>query len=230
MSASDRGASASTSARRRAAAAAFYSLNPGIAKSLYSGAAGQENSVKVAGLLAQPPCCVSAIAPVPVLYTVTYDANGGTGSPTDPASPYAAGMTVTVLGPGSLVRSGYIFTGWNTVADGSGTGYAAGSTFVVGGATTLFAQWTPSYTVTYTGDLSTGGAPPVDTLSPYAAGSTVTVLDNNNPEGVLVRSGYTFLGWYPAGFVHAGTYYVAGNQILLTSDLTLLPYWEEDMT
>jgi uncharacterized repeat protein (TIGR02543 family) len=166
---------------------------------------------------------------------VTYNGNENTGGtvPVDPSSPYKAGSTVTVLGTGGISRSGYLFIGWNTAADGSGSSYPAASTFTVTGNTVLYAQWTPSYTVTYSNYLSNGGgAPPVDILSPYAAGSTVTVLDNNHPypEGPLVRAGYTFLGWYPAGFVHAGTYYVAGNTIVITSDITLLPYWEEDIS
>ena len=38
------------------------------------------------------------------------------------------GATVTVLGnTGSLVKTGYTFTGWNTAANGSGTSYTAGT-------------------------------------------------------------------------------------------------------
>ncbi len=39
-------------------------------------------------------------------YTVTYDANGSSGAPTDPNSPYTSGATVTVLGAGSMSRAG----------------------------------------------------------------------------------------------------------------------------
>ena len=219
MSSSDRGASASTAARRRAAAAAFYSLNPGIAKSLYSGAAGQENSVKVAGLLVQP-CCVPAV-PVPAFYTVTYDANGGTGSVVDSLSPYAAGSAVTVLGPGTLVRSGYLFTGWNTAADGSGIAYAAGSTFVVGGATTLYAQWTLiTYTVTYNSNGATGGSVPVDPSSPYIPASTVTVLG----PGTLVRSGYAFAVWTTAAD-GSGSSYSVNNTFTVLANTVLYARW-----
>lgn len=78
-------------------------------------------------------------------YSVTYDGNGKTSGsvPTDANSPYANGATVTVLGnTGSLAKTGYTFTGWNTAADGSGTDYAAGETFSMGTANvTLYAQW-----------------------------------------------------------------------------------------
>lgn len=58
-------------------------------------------------------------------YTVTYDANGGSGTMTDKNSPYAYGAAATVLTNG-FTRSRYTFTGWNTKADGSGTSYAEG--------------------------------------------------------------------------------------------------------
>ena len=38
-------------------------------------------------------------------------------------------------------RTGYIFTGWNTKADGSGTSYAAGERFTVKNSVALYAQW-----------------------------------------------------------------------------------------
>lgn len=77
-------------------------------------------------------------------YTVTYDGNGSTGGsvPTDSNS-YTQGSSVTVQGnTGSLVRTGYTFAGWNTVADGSGTNYLADATFDIGSTNvTLYAKW-----------------------------------------------------------------------------------------
>ena len=86
-------------------------------------------------------------------YTVTYDDNGSTGGsvPTD-SNQYLDTATVTVLGnTGSLVKTGNVFAGWNTAADGSGTTYAPGATFAIDGAdVTLYAIWTdiPDNTVT----------------------------------------------------------------------------------
>ena len=79
-------------------------------------------------------------------FTVTYNANDGTGAVPVDSTNYVEGANVTVLGQGSVVRDGYTFDGWNVAADGSGnsgTDYAAGVTFVMGTANvTLFAQWT----------------------------------------------------------------------------------------
>ena len=40
-----------------------------------------------------------------------------------------------------MVKSGYVFTGWNTAANGLGAAYAAGETFTISANTTLYAQW-----------------------------------------------------------------------------------------
>jgi uncharacterized repeat protein (TIGR02543 family) len=78
-------------------------------------------------------------------YVVTYDGNGNTGGsvPAD-SNHYENGQTVTVLGnTGTLVKAGYIFAGWNTQANGSGTTYTAAQTFTIGTANVnLYALWT----------------------------------------------------------------------------------------
>ena len=83
--------------------------------------------------------------PQPTTYTVTYDANGGSGTMTDSDSPYAAGATVTVLG-NEFTRTDYEFDHWNTAADDSGTSYDEGDTFTINANTTLYAQWTENTT------------------------------------------------------------------------------------
>ncbi|MEW5816632.1 MAG: InlB B-repeat-containing protein, partial [Spirochaetota bacterium] len=87
-------------------------------------------------------------------YTVTYNGNGHTGGtvPTDSTN-YEQGQTVTVPGnTGSLVKTGYTFNGWNTQADGNGTTYTQGQTFLMGAANvTLYAKWTTTYALRDTG-------------------------------------------------------------------------------
>ena len=76
---------------------------------------------------------------------VTYMGNGATSGtvPVDSASPYSSSATVTVLPPGTLIRAGYNFSGWNTKPDGTGSSYAPGATFTILAGTELFAVWTP---------------------------------------------------------------------------------------
>ena len=75
-------------------------------------------------------------------HTVVYNANGGSGTITDPNSPYSANSTVTVLA-NSFTAPGatYVFVGWNTVEAGGGTAYTADDTFDITEDTTLYAQW-----------------------------------------------------------------------------------------
>ena len=88
---------------------------------------------------------VTVNVPVITYFTVTYDGNGSTGgtAPTDPNS-YEEGAAVTVASASaySLVKTGKIFSGWNTAADGSGTSRAVASNFAISTAdVTLYAQW-----------------------------------------------------------------------------------------
>jgi len=81
----------------------------------------------------------------PVSYSVTYDGNGSTGGsvPVD-SNTYPAGAMVSVPDVGSLTRTGYTFTNWNTAANGSGISYAAPMMFTMSSANiTLYAQWAP---------------------------------------------------------------------------------------
>lgn len=73
--------------------------------------------------------------------TVTYDANGGTGTvPQDPTA-YELNDQVTVLGQGTITKAGHTFMGWNLQADGSGQQLNENDVFVIGADTVLHAQW-----------------------------------------------------------------------------------------
>jgi uncharacterized repeat protein (TIGR02543 family) len=164
-------------------------------------------------------------------YTVTYNGNTNTSgnAPTDGSSPYASGSTVTVLGnSGSpvLAKSGFTFDGWNTSADGSGTSYSQGNTFTINANITLYAQWIQTYTVTYNGNTNTSGNAPTDGSSPYASGSTVTVLGNSGSP-VLAKSGFTFDGWNTAAN-GSGTSYSQGNTFTINANTILYAQWIQD--
>ena len=74
-------------------------------------------------------------------YTVTYNANGGSGAPAATTKSYGINLTLSSTQP---TRSGYLFTGWNTAADGSGTTYNSGATYTGNANLTLYAQWAQS--------------------------------------------------------------------------------------
>ena len=90
---------------------------------------------------------VRCIRSTPGTLTINFDGNGSTGGSTT-SQQIAAGGTASLTTNG-FTRNGYVFTGWNTTADGSGTSYADGAGYTVTPATgdatiTLYAQWAPS--------------------------------------------------------------------------------------
>lgn len=156
-------------------------------------------------------------------YTVTYSGNTNTGgaAPTD-SNNYLQGGTITVLVAGTLTKTGNGFAGWNTQANGLGTNYAAGATFAMGSANvTLYAKWGPTYTVTYNGNGSDGGAVPTDSNN-YLQGATVNVFGNS---GSLVKTGNLFAGWNTLAN-GTGTNYLGGATFAMgTSNVTLYAKW-----
>lgn len=75
--------------------------------------------------------------------TLTYNANGGTGTP-PAAQTVSSGDSTTILGNTTgLTLSGSQFVGWNTLADGTGVTFLPGATLNVAANTTLYALWEP---------------------------------------------------------------------------------------
>lgn len=80
-------------------------------------------------------------------YTLTYLGNGHTSGVPPAISNYAIGTSATIAAnTGSLSKSNYIFTGWNTMDNGSGASYNAGATYGGGANLVLYAQWAPNET------------------------------------------------------------------------------------
>ena len=135
-------------------------------------------------------------------YTVTYDGNGNTGGsvPTDNTHyPLDGTGTITVLGnTGNLTRTGYIFAGWNTRADGSGTDYAPDAAFNVTSFVTLYARWTPiTYTVRFIKNHNYASGTMDDQSFTYAVAQPLTA------NGFTAPAGISFVGWSitPNGYV-----------------------------
>jgi uncharacterized protein (TIGR02145 family)/uncharacterized repeat protein (TIGR02543 family) len=119
------------------------------------------------------------------IYTVTFDVNGGDGTPPNVQSAQS-GRNVTLPNGNGLSRTGYIFGGWNTQSSGDGTNYSAGFSYTVTESVTLYAKWSLPYTVTFD-----------------ATGGIVTPASGTTGEGwklaslpTPTKSGYFFDGWY----------------------------------
>ena len=130
----------------------------------------------------------AALPITPDTYSVIYSGNGSTGGnvPID-GNTYAQGSSVTVLGSGSLSKTGSTFAGWNTAANGNGAAYAAAASFSMGStAVTLYAKWTVnSYTVSFN---SNGGSAVTSQTVAYNGTATAPTAPT--------QTGSTFAGWY----------------------------------
>ena len=98
-----------------------------------------------------------------LLATLSFSSNQGSGTVVELTG--AVSSVVTVSASKGLSRPGFVFTGWNTVADGSGSSYASGAQFSLHGATTLYAQWSPVPVVKPESFL-------IGSVGPFANGST----------------------------------------------------------
>jgi len=79
-------------------------------------------------------------------YSISYNANTGTGDMTDTGVYFNENAT---LSTNAFARTGYTFVGWNTEANGTGIPYEDGYVFTynISDDLTLYAQWTPNYAV-----------------------------------------------------------------------------------
>ncbi|MBP5484336.1 MAG: InlB B-repeat-containing protein [Bacteroidaceae bacterium] len=142
-------------------------------------------------------------------YSVHYEANGGSGEMDDQDFTY--GDAGQALSANSFTREGYTFVGWNTAADGSGTGYTDGQqtpnvTATDGATVTLYAQWAiNTYKVHY--DKNSEDATGTMDDQDFTYGDAGQALSANS----FTREGYTFIGWNTAAD-GSGTGYADGQQ------------------
>lgn len=163
-------------------------------------------------------------------FHVTYNANGASGNVPVDSNTYNQGDEVIIQGnTGGLILTDCVFNGWNTAADGSGTTYSqADFLLITNSDVTLYANWVPvtttTYTVTYNSTDATGGIPPVDTTN-YLLNEYAIVLDNT---GGLYRNSYVFSGWNTVQYSTINdilTNHAPGELIQVTGNLNLYPMW-----
>ena len=71
-------------------------------------------------------------------YTVTYNANGGSGAPGSQTKYHNTTLTLSSNKP---TRSGYTFLGWSTSSAATSATYQSGGSFSINADTTLYAVW-----------------------------------------------------------------------------------------
>ena len=160
----------------------------------------------------------------PVTYTVTFEANGATGTP--PAvQTVTPGTSINLPVSGGLIRTGYVFIGWNeSLGGGIGTTtFSVGSSISVNKNMLFYAQWldesTPQYTVIFNANGASGSPP-----DPQTVYSGVSITIPNQRE--LVYSGRVFDGWNTQAN-GSGETLRAGDDYSVISNITLYAMWEE---
>ena len=172
----------------------------------------------------------------PDFVTLNYFLNASENETALSSEPYDKGTSVTVKGSSdfkNFANGDLTFVGWNTKADGTGTSYAAGSTFVLNADTNLYAQWedeeTPiektfSVNFQYVTDVADASQVPSGVTLPAALtakeGETITFGQQSYGTGII-PDGYTFHGWYSDA---ACTTPVAEDQTF-TEGATVYGYW-----
>lgn len=157
---------------------------------------------------------VSKSISVPALakYTVSYNANGGSGAPGSQTKRYGSNLTLSVTKP---TRTGYTFNGWSTSSSGS-VSYQPGSTYTGNANLTLYAIWTPyTYTVSY--NANGGSGAPNSQTKTYGVNLT---LSSSKP----TRTNYNFLGWSTSA--SGGVVYSPGSTYSSNSAVTLYAVWQ----
>ncbi len=126
-------------------------------------------------------------------YSVTYYANGASGSVPVDSTLYAQGQTVHASANTGLSYGGYTFAGWMTQTAGTGSSYAANASFAIGNANVgLYAIWVPT-TVTFT---ASGSSITLTKATPLPSGSFtvptgITALASDSFYGATAMTGLT---------------------------------------
>lgn len=157
----------------------------------------------------------------PVSYTLTYDANGGSGGPSPLAGQhYGDAVTLSATQPN---RTGYNFVGWNTLANGSGATFVSSASYQMPASNvTMYALWAANTNhLVYNGN-GGSGEPAAEVAN---TGSTVTITQT-----APSRTGYNFVNWNSAANGSGTTYdgNIGGTPVTFTmpaGNLTLYAQW-----
>lgn len=151
---------------------------------------------------------VSSISRIP--YTITYNANSGSGSMTSSQHNYGVSSN---LSPNTFTKSGYTFAGWDTNPSATTVVYLNEASVSDLGSTTLYAVW--SYKITYNANSGSGSM----SASTFIYGVPSTLTTNN-----YTKNYYNFYGWNTNTSM-TGTSYSNGQSVSNLGNTTLYAVW-----
>jgi hypothetical protein len=150
------------------------------------------------------------------LYTITFSAGVGSGTPPEPQKG-TAGTVITLPGQGDMTApEGMAFDGW-TDTD-SGNIYEEGARYTVSTRDrTFMARWARFYTITFSS--GEGSGTPPEPLEGRMDGS----ITLPGQEGMTPPDRTSFSGWRDDS---SSRTYEAGSSYRVSADTTLTAYWE----
>ncbi len=149
-------------------------------------------------------------------YSVTFVANGASGTQSELSG--LDGSSVTLPGGDQYTNIGFLFTNWNSAADGSGTPFSANTPYLLLAASTLYAQWVAAPTITIRFDPN-GGTGAVPAIS-GPQGTSITLPGSSG----LANPGNQLSHWNTvSGGI--GTTFALNGQLTLTTTQTLYAQW-----
>ena len=151
-------------------------------------------------------------------YTITYNANGGTGAPGSETKVFGETKTISNIRP---ERTGYEFLGWSTSESSTVASYQPGAEYVGNANLDLYAVWKAEprkYTVTYNAN---GGSLGSVVASQIKTEDISMTIDRNSP----VREGYVFQGWGTSATETTASYQ-PGETYASNADLDLYAIWK----
>lgn len=146
--------------------------------------------------------------------TVTFNANGGSGVMTAQVANEPSALDTV-----GFTRANFVFTGWNTQANGLGTPYSNLEVYDFSADLTLYAQWTPIQTFSVTFNANGGSG----AMSTQTSSSPTTLSPNT-----FTRSGFAFVGW--ALTTSGGAVYADQDVYDFDADITLFARWSSAVT
>ena len=125
--------------------------------------------------------------PFTVNYSLKYDANGGTGAPSNQIKEHNKDLTLSNIQP---TRTGYTFAGWATNSNSSTAEYQPGGTYTNNASITLYAVWTAKQVeVTFVRNTSSTDNTSVKQTFTYG------VTGQKFSDKGWSKTGYSLLGW-----------------------------------
>jgi len=153
-------------------------------------------------------------------YTITYNANGGTGAPANQTKTQGEALTLSSTKP---TRAGYSFLGWAATNNATVAEYQAGGQFTADANITLYAVWEADAPTIWTITFDANGGEGAPDPQSKAQGEYLTLS-----ETAPTRTDYTFKGWATSSSaIVAQTEYSPGRVLYPKSDITLYAVWEQ---